>query len=843
MNSLIEILNLRGPQFLHFAWPMLWQSSLLIALLFALDFALRNRVRATVRYVLWMLVLVKLVLPVSLSLPTSVGYWLPAPNSLAMAQTMAPPVLTDAQNPPPPHISTPSPQPAPALPKPIPLPALTWPGIIFASWFCGVAVLTILFLLRARQAHRIAARAVAMDQFSGLLSACARKMDVRSAVSLRSSAALDTPAVCGLFRPVVLLPRSLAGKLDQPQLRAVLLHELAHVRRGDLWAGHLQTALQIFYFYNPFLWLANAAIRRAREEAVDEMVLVALAEDPSLYPETLLHVARLSLQAPRLAFGFAGILEGKTTLAARLRLMLQRPWPTTAKLGVPAALALLVLGLVLLPMGSARKMPSYQGKTAEEWLNQMNFAENLDDKVNVEGIHAFKQMGEKAVPFLRKVLVQTNRATAATERIRISNVRQNAAFLLEAMGPVAAPAIPELVRALSGTDTAVATRAAATLGAIGPPARGAIPALFNALRAGNSFAGSALAEIDPENPDLVSALIEIVQNPPPSHNSQPAVEAAVALMKLGPKAVAAVPALRNMLSQTNGPTLPADPRLFAAWALQKIAPDQPDLAAEINAVLHPPPGPLPDINQLLADAEATGTARGPESLGMALQQLGGAVATLRFRGSPVPDTLIRERILPLFERALESSDNRELSSVFGGLSGLGRAGAPLLPKVIAFLDTNDSSARLNACVALSNIAPGDITTLPTLIRLLDDVADPIKQNACAELSYFGPEAMAAIPALHRCLKENVLYVQFNATLALWRIAKEPPSIPFLHTAVSQDENGDYVPLRALEMLGGLSAQTGQTKSLIRQIAQSSSAEVRTNALALLAKIGDQKTSP
>ena len=60
-------------------------------------------------------------------------------------------------------------------------------------------------------------------------------------------------------------------------MRAVLLHELAHIRRGDLWAGHLQTTLQIFYFYNPFLWLANAAIRRVREEAVDEMVLVAMA--------------------------------------------------------------------------------------------------------------------------------------------------------------------------------------------------------------------------------------------------------------------------------------------------------------------------------------------------------------------------------------------------------------------------------------------------------------------------------------------------------------------------------------------------------------------------------------
>jgi len=80
MNTLVEMLNVWGGRFMDAAWPMLWQSGVLIAVVFALDLALRKRVRATTRYALWLLVLAKLVVPTSLSLPTGVAYWLPAPQ-------------------------------------------------------------------------------------------------------------------------------------------------------------------------------------------------------------------------------------------------------------------------------------------------------------------------------------------------------------------------------------------------------------------------------------------------------------------------------------------------------------------------------------------------------------------------------------------------------------------------------------------------------------------------------------------------------------------------------------------------------------------------------------------
>ena len=76
MNTLIEALNAWANPALRFAWPMLWQSSLLIALLFALELLLKRKVRSAVRYALWLVVLVKLLLPPSLAFPTSAGWWL-----------------------------------------------------------------------------------------------------------------------------------------------------------------------------------------------------------------------------------------------------------------------------------------------------------------------------------------------------------------------------------------------------------------------------------------------------------------------------------------------------------------------------------------------------------------------------------------------------------------------------------------------------------------------------------------------------------------------------------------------------------------------------------------------
>ncbi len=78
LSSGVDFLNRFGQSFCNFAGTMLVQVTILVAVLLVLELLLRNRVRAVVRYWLWLLVLVKLVLPINLHTPVSFAYWLPA---------------------------------------------------------------------------------------------------------------------------------------------------------------------------------------------------------------------------------------------------------------------------------------------------------------------------------------------------------------------------------------------------------------------------------------------------------------------------------------------------------------------------------------------------------------------------------------------------------------------------------------------------------------------------------------------------------------------------------------------------------------------------------------------
>ena len=111
-----------------------------------------------------------------------------------------------------------------------------------------------------------------------------------------------------------MVPQNLAPTLGSSHLRPVLLHELAHIRRGDLWINLVQTILQIIYFYNPLLWLANAVIRRIREQAVDEAVLVAMGASAPQYPQTLVDVAKLAFSRPVLSLRLIGVVESKSRI-------------------------------------------------------------------------------------------------------------------------------------------------------------------------------------------------------------------------------------------------------------------------------------------------------------------------------------------------------------------------------------------------------------------------------------------------------------------------------------------------------------------------------------------------
>src|SRR5258708_124929 len=155
-------------------------------------------------------------------------------------------------------------------------------------WFVGV----LLFSLRTAGGFFLVARFRRRDSkpMSAALLALCREMQSRlgitRAIRYCESLHLDAPAVVGWFRPVVLLPISSLTGLSELQLRAVIAHELAHIRRLDAFFNLFQVAAETLLFYHPAVWWLSKRIRAERENCCDDVAL-AVCGNPAEYARAL----------------------------------------------------------------------------------------------------------------------------------------------------------------------------------------------------------------------------------------------------------------------------------------------------------------------------------------------------------------------------------------------------------------------------------------------------------------------------------------------------------------------------------------------------------------------------
>lgn len=358
---MINFLNELGSSATQSGWLMLLQTALLVGALLLLDLILHRRVRAAIRYALWLLVVFKVLLPPSLLVPTGVGYWLghwfapPAPVAApARMQVSAEEVE--------PTLIPTGPAATPALPR---RPALNPAGRLMLIWVAGSAGLALWMAQRQREIRKLATSAEwAPGELIETAAEAAARLGLRTVPEVRLTQFNHSPAVCGLFRPVVLLPAKLARELGPDALRDVLLHELAHVQRRDLWFNFLQAAVQIVWWWNPFVWFANGRIRTLRELAVDERVMLLQSGESPSYPGTLVEVARHCTARPALALSFVGILESRRALRGRIERLLNVPLPRRAGLGWSGWLTVVSAALLGLPMAFARRVEVAAPSTA-----------------------------------------------------------------------------------------------------------------------------------------------------------------------------------------------------------------------------------------------------------------------------------------------------------------------------------------------------------------------------------------------------------------------------------------------------------------------------------------------
>lgn len=227
-----------------------------------------------------------------------------------------------------------------------------WATVAMGVWAVGALVLVGLLLvqvIRARLVQR-RSRELTGGPVAWQAARLAADLGITRRVRVLEGGPEAMPMTWGVARPVVLVPAS-ASEWPLERLRAVLLHELAHVRRGDYsvqLAAELACAL---YWFNPLVWLAARRLRLEREHACDNAVLRAGAR-ASAYAQDLLEIARSLREAHGTAL--AGVSMARPSqLHGRLLALLDNE---RSRAGVSTRLALpactLALALVL-PLAAA----------------------------------------------------------------------------------------------------------------------------------------------------------------------------------------------------------------------------------------------------------------------------------------------------------------------------------------------------------------------------------------------------------------------------------------------------------------------------------------------------------
>jgi len=407
---MVEQLNAIARLWWDWSAAMFWQAGLLIILIGCIDLLIRKWAWPQLRYALWLLIVIKLVLPPTLSLPSGIVPELQPVVSQAF-RVISSKEPTGARNSP--AISdfglvrqvglrisdltreVESPSEAVNLqlagsgtsnpgfqisnltsdmnlqseilthvtPDPDPGPQLAWQVYAMLFWLAGTLILGIWLFLRlhslsGRRTYQAAAASLPQS-FYNQMADCANRLRLRHVPRVVVTRRLASPAVFGAFRPVLLMPRGYLSKLSRRDTEHMLLHELAHVKRGDLVMHSLYMLLQIAYWYNPLLWLVRRQMHHLRELSCDATVANLLRERTLAYRQTLLETARRLLAASvEPGLGLLGLFEDSNRLLVRLNWLTKPTWRyRTMKRAIVVAIAALMIACVL-PMAQARQSAS-----------------------------------------------------------------------------------------------------------------------------------------------------------------------------------------------------------------------------------------------------------------------------------------------------------------------------------------------------------------------------------------------------------------------------------------------------------------------------------------------------
>jgi beta-lactamase regulating signal transducer with metallopeptidase domain len=364
-----------------------WQAGVLAGLVLLAQLVFRKKLSLGWRYGLWLLLIVRLLMPGSPQSPVSVfNVWMLTPpaqpavevpaRSVAVVPTTPISIKTLPVEPVTERVPVANPAPASAPNHPI-----NWFAVACVVWVFGVCLLALRLIGSSLRFHSSLAHhvPVADADVLAMMEECKRVIRVTQRVTVIETDGVTSPAVCGIWNKRLLLPDGIFERFSLEELRHIFLHELAHIKRRDLEINWLASVLQMVHWFNPVLWFAFARMKADRELATDTLVLARVGAAENVpYGETILKALE-NMVRPAFPPGLVGIAESKASLKERLRAIARcgaaKPWRWLAA-GILAVIAVISLtGAQVDPDLSSQFVRIWRDHTVDENPDQPHFAE------------------------------------------------------------------------------------------------------------------------------------------------------------------------------------------------------------------------------------------------------------------------------------------------------------------------------------------------------------------------------------------------------------------------------------------------------------------------------------
>ncbi len=290
------------------------KSTALLALVLLAQKAFSRYLSAHGRYLLWLAVVISLITPA--------GFELRLPNVSAIdafmegPQEQTPIALQDSSIA---HAGAPM-----FSATPEPYASLRWESALPLLWLTGVLAVLAAMAWSSRRFAALARNArAAPESLQADLSECEHLAGCTAGIRLLASIDLRAPVVAGLLKPVLLWPAGLETRLTPAQLQHVLMHEVMHVKRHDIFSACAVAVLQALHWFNPAIWLAFSWLRQDREMACDATTVRTLhTVDARDYAHTLIELG--AMRPVRARFSPAlGILDSHAQLRRRIHMLAQ----------------------------------------------------------------------------------------------------------------------------------------------------------------------------------------------------------------------------------------------------------------------------------------------------------------------------------------------------------------------------------------------------------------------------------------------------------------------------------------------------------------------------------------